>query len=108
MANLNTCLMMLTVYMRLNFKLKEFFVSKWRWTLVWTVIIISLVLGFLPLQSYKKCVVGGYEAFCGACFDEVNDWQQNIMWVIFLLPASLGIILIFMVWVAGHKLKKVC
>lgn len=106
MANLNTGLMMLVIYLRLKFKLREYFLSKWRYVAIYGVIIFSIVISFLPFNDYKKCKAGQYEAYCGACFTETQYWQQAVKFTIFVLPAALGAIATALVWMAAYRLKK--
>lgn len=71
---------------------------------LWMTLVIvglSAVLSFVPMSTYYKCKVGGYDMFCGWCFQSdhagINDTAAyKFGSLIYAVPVALGIVLMLM------------
>lgn len=91
---------MLLVYLDLTMQRKHF--GKYWLTVIIVVLVVSLIVSFVPIEEYQKCKIGGYDLYCGACFESHHSAVLYVSWTVFALPVLLGVI------TTGLLVKVVC
>jgi hypothetical protein len=81
-------ILLLLIYLDLSNRRKVF--KKHMFKIQIGVLVLSLVVGFAPINTYNLCYVGDYPLYCGYCFDSAT---YNFGLLFYILPEAIGLIL---------------
>lgn len=98
-------LMLLRVYL----DLRNYHIGRYRWffrILMVLSVAVAGVLSFVPMETYQECTINDYQLYCGFCPDGLSSIMEVLGWLIKILPAAIGLLLLILMVVRVHKVNR--